>query len=102
MDVNELMLTVLDDEARESAPRLFALYGVYRERLGEDDDGAFLAFGMEFAEPRKAIMWEPGMTWHSDSAASILKRYRKTAEARLVWLNEPECRAMNDYELAGG
>ncbi|GAA4544795.1 hypothetical protein [Amycolatopsis samaneae] len=102
MDENELTLAVLDDEAREYAPRLFALYGVYRERLDDEDNGAFLAYGIEFGEPREAVMWEPGMTWRSHSADGILKRHLGFADARLVWLDEPESRAADDYELAGG
>lgn len=100
MKPNELLLSVLDDEAWEFAPRLFAVYAVRHESQVVLGNRAFLAFGMEFDEPRKAIMWQPGVTWHAESAADLLERQRMFGEARLVWLHRPDRPEQGDYDLA--
>jgi hypothetical protein len=102
VEYSELMLSVLENEVQERAPRLFAVYGVYRKKVDEDDDRLFLGYGVEYEEPRKAVMWEDGMTTRSDSAEAILRRRSRLADARLVWLYEPERPAQEDYDLAGG
>jgi hypothetical protein len=101
MTPDEDTLAELGEEARLDAPRLFALYGVYRHRMSEEDDGGYLGWGMEFAEPRRAVMWEPdGSTWISESAESILSTHSRLGQARLVWLTDwPNS---GEYELAGG
>jgi hypothetical protein len=71
MEPNELLLSVLDEEAWEYAPR-------------------------------KAIMWQPGMTWHAESAEDLLQRQRTFGDARLVWLHKPDRPTKGDYDLAGG
>jgi hypothetical protein len=100
MNFDELTMAVLDDEVREREPRLFAIYGVYRTRLDEHDDGSFLAYGMEFDEPPLAISWEGGSTRRSDSVASMLRRLRARAEVKLVWLHDPGKPEQADYDLA--
>lgn len=102
MNFDELTMAVLADEVREREPKLFAVYGVYRTRLDEYDDGSFLAYGMEFAEPPLAISWEDGSTRRSDSVAAMLSRMSRRAEVRLVWLHEPDRPEQDDYDLAGG
>lgn len=102
METDERLLALLDAEAWEGRPRVFALYGVYRHKVGTADDGAFLAYGMEFDDPPKAIMWEPGTTWYAESAAGILDQHHGIAEARLVWLEDPDEPTRDDYDLAGG
>jgi hypothetical protein len=80
----------LAEEAIECAPRLFALYGVYRRKMFEGDEDGFLGWGMELAEPRKALLWTPdGSIWRSESAANLLKSHQRGAMARLLWLDEP-------------
>jgi hypothetical protein len=91
-DVAEL-LSELDDEAKALKPRLFALYGVFR-----GDEHTYLGWGMEFDEPRKAVMWSDGETWHSDSAAQILETHQLFSETRLIWL---DASTATDYDLAG-
>ncbi|MDQ3577480.1 MAG: hypothetical protein M3443_07740 [Actinomycetota bacterium] len=87
--LDDVTLSLLDHTARRDAPRLFALYGVFRSRHGPNDDGAFLGWGMEFAEQAAAIMWEPdGGTYVSDSAENILRTHNEIGDARLVWIDD--------------
>jgi hypothetical protein len=81
---------LLDEEARELAPRLFALYGVYRKSLYDgDDEREFLAWGMEFPDSGGALMWDgPHSTWSGDSAAQLLHTHERIADTRLVWLDD--------------
>ncbi|MBW4719114.1 hypothetical protein [Saccharothrix obliqua] len=79
------LLTDLEYEARTSRPTLFALVGVGR---GDDDPG-YVAWGLEFTEPRAAVLWtEDGGTWVSQSAATLLARHRVLGEAKLVTFPE--------------
>ncbi|KAA2250169.1 hypothetical protein F0L68_39180 [Solihabitans fulvus] len=89
-DTNRL-LRLLDEEARTDCPRLFALYGVYREPLFEGDvDLEFLGWGMEFTRQGRAVLWMgPHETWSSDSAAALLRSQGRYADAKLVWLTTP-------------
>ncbi|GAB3487301.1 hypothetical protein [Amycolatopsis cihanbeyliensis] len=102
MDIDQITLSVLADEAREYAPRLFALYGVYREHLFPEDEDGYLGWGMEFTELGKAILWFPdGSTHWAHSAAGILDHHTWHSEARLVWLTDPHPPTADDYDLAG-
>ncbi|CCH28022.1 hypothetical protein ABZ816_05855 [Actinosynnema sp. NPDC047251] len=74
----------LEYEARTFQPRLFALVGVSAR---QEDDPGFVAWGMEFEEPRSAVLWsEDGGTWQSTSAAALLARHQLLGDARLIWL----------------
>jgi hypothetical protein len=80
-------MAVLAEEATECAPRLFALYGPYRKQMFEEDKAGFLAWGMELAALRKAILWAPdGTIWRSDSAVNLLATRQHTINAELTWL----------------
>ncbi len=75
------LLTDLEYEARTYRPTLFALYGVGKHA----DEEGFVAWGLEFEEPRTAVLWtEGGGTWVSDNADSLLARHRMLGEARLI------------------
>jgi hypothetical protein len=102
MTSDEVTLAELDEEARLDAPRLFALYGVYRHRMSDEDDGGYVGWGIEFAEPRRAVMWEAdGSTFVSGSAEQLLRTHNRLGQAKLVWLTEwPD--NSGEYELAGG
>ncbi|MEU4800824.1 hypothetical protein [Actinosynnema sp. NPDC023587] len=79
------LLGDLEYEARTSPPRLFALVGVSAR---QEDDPGFVAWGLEFDEPRSAVLWsEDGGTWQSASADALLARHRLLGDARLVWLD---------------
>lgn len=103
MPSDEVTLAELDEEARQDAPWLFALYGIYH-RVFDDDDGTYVGWGMEFAEPRRAIMWEPdGSTFVAESAERMLQTHRSLGQAKLVWLTDwPDDKNPGEYELAGG
>ena len=104
MPSDEVTLAELDEEARQDAPRLFALYGIYHHPAFDDDDGTYVGWGMEFAEPRRAIMWEPdGSTFVAESAERMLETHRSLGQAKLVWLTDwPDDKDPGEYELAGG
>ncbi|WP_216214998.1 hypothetical protein [Amycolatopsis aidingensis] len=75
MNIDQITLSVLADEAREYAPRLFALYGVYREEFSPTT--------------RTAPRLGHGV------------RRARHGEARLVWLTDPHPPTADDYDLAG-
>lgn len=76
----------LVEEARENAPRLFAVYGVRHDRIGDVSD-SFIAWGLELSDPPSAVLYYPdGTVWLSDSAGRALRSHQIGAEARLVWL----------------
>ncbi|MCP2169947.1 hypothetical protein [Goodfellowiella coeruleoviolacea] len=82
------VLAALGRMAVRAQPRLFAIYGEYRKPAFEgDDELTFLSFGMDFPRQRQAVLWQPGETWVSDSAESVLERHQQWAEARLIWLD---------------
>lgn len=88
MSDNDETLAELDELVRLNAPRMFALYGVFRENLLDEDDLRFVGWGFEFDDPTYAVMWDTGGdTWRSDSAAKILRRHDTMADARLVWFD---------------
>jgi hypothetical protein len=103
MTPDEVTLAELDEGARLDAPRMFALYGIFRHRMSDEDDGGYLGWGMEFADPPRAVMLEPnGSTFIAGSAEEILRTHDRLGQARLVWLTEgPDGPNLGDYELTG-
>lgn len=85
----QLTLADLDTLARGAAPRLFALYGIYRHRIAPDDDGSFVGWGMDLGAPYGAIMWDlDGATATADSAERMLRTRARIGEAHLIWLTD--------------
>ena len=82
---NEDVLAELDEEVRRDPPRLFAIYGVYDERLSEDEYPGYVEWGLEFPDEEWAIACGPGSTHISGSAEQMLKSNTLMGEARLVW-----------------
>ncbi|SRR6266545_1710563 len=80
-------------DAQVYRPRLFAIYGLLKERGDELLDCAreFLGWGLEFSLLGKAFFCEPGSSGAhcSDTAHDVLRFYQRVcAEVRLEWLDE--------------
>ncbi|MFC0109128.1 hypothetical protein [Kibdelosporangium aridum] len=83
----EEVLQGLADRARETAPRTFCVYGVRHDRMGDESD-TFMAWGLEFSNPPRAVLLHrDGTVWMSDSATRALNSHQIGAEARLLWLD---------------
>jgi hypothetical protein len=81
------LLASLNSDAEYRQPRLFAIYGIYKE-VGEFPEEPFLVWGIESVDAG-AIVWCPDekCVHTSDSAERILASYRPRGEARLRWLD---------------
>ncbi|ONI70286.1 hypothetical protein ALI144C_47290 [Actinosynnema sp. ALI-1.44] len=87
MNLAEEVLEDLAEAAYECAPRLFAIYGVRHDRLGDESD-YFVAYGMELSDPPLAVLtYTDGTTHVSTTAERALRSHQIGAEARLVWLS---------------
>jgi hypothetical protein len=104
MESDEVTMAELDEEARLDAPRMFALYGVFQHRVSDEDDGGYVSWGVEFADPQRAVMWSTdGSTFISSSAEQLLTTHNQLGQAKLVWLTDwPDAPGSGEYELAGG
>ncbi|MBP2323649.1 hypothetical protein JOF56_004034 [Kibdelosporangium banguiense] len=85
MTLAEVVLQGLADEAKATAPRLFAICGVRHDKICDGD--TFIAWGIEFDDPPGAVLWYcDGTTFGSDSASQALRSHQIGADARLIWL----------------
>jgi hypothetical protein len=86
VNLAEEVLSDLAEEAREAAPRLFAIYGVYHDKILDSD--SFVGWGMELADSSLAVLhYLDGTTFRSNSAEQMLRLHQIGAEARLIWLS---------------
>ena len=86
MNLAEAVLQNLSEEARARTPRLFAIYGVYHDKILDSD--SFIGWGMELPDRSLAVLHYPdGTTFRSDSAEQMLRLHQIGAEARLIWLS---------------
>jgi hypothetical protein len=76
------LLTRLAADAEYFQPRMFAIYGVAREK-------PFLGWGMDLDGDRGAVFWNPrtNITHLSTSAEHVLNSHQRTGEAHLKWLD---------------
>ncbi|KAA2253563.1 hypothetical protein F0L68_32670 [Solihabitans fulvus] len=79
-------LKLLDAVAVDHAPRLFAIYGVFRS-----DNTPTIGWGMDFGEGLGALTYFPdeSATWRSSSAERTLESNQIIGEMRLRWLPSP-------------
>lgn len=77
---------LLGEAATALAPRLFAIYGTYRD--GELD--GFVGWGMDFGEENGALFYCPDeeLTWKSESAEQVQAVRQLTCDAHLHWLTD--------------
>src|SRR5487761_237901 len=75
---------VLGRYASDERPRLFALYGTYR-----NDGTPFVGWGVDFGDERGALFYEPDAStnWHSSSAEDVLSTHELIADSHLIWLD---------------
>jgi hypothetical protein len=87
-ETDEEILEALAEEATALQPRLFAVYGLFREISDSTPTAPYLGWGMDFGPDTGALYWDPNdhSTHHSQSAEQILQFHQHIGTARLVWL----------------
>ncbi len=77
-------MTSLAAKAQLYKPRLFTIYGLVKNF----EDPAFVGWGMDFAELRRTLYYEPDAseTQPAKSPDQLMRFYQSFAEVRLEWL----------------
>jgi hypothetical protein len=78
------LMELLEESRREERPRLFAIYGLRRDRSATE----IMGWGMEFDFDRGVIFRDPCVqrTMLAASAEEIRDRLATTSDVHLVWL----------------
>lgn len=89
MDHTELLAGLAQD-AEYLQPRVFAIYGVYRQATGDPlPEQPFLGWGLDFGPEMGAGFWQSNGSVHQGkSAEELLAYHQRLGEARLCWLGD--------------
>jgi hypothetical protein len=91
MDDGGARFEYLRRDAAVGKPRLFAVYGTYREIPDQElSEEPFLGWGMDFGADQGALFWDPddASTMFSASAEDVLAFHQRLGHAALDWLDE--------------